>query len=86
MTSKTTKGRRSPDWISKEVALMYDVTPRYVNQIRNGKGKGHGKDKFIMDSVMDLIEAKTRIVVEVKKLIPFDKEAKRNPKKLGQLK
>lgn len=66
-TTANKLNKKRDDWASI-VAEMYDVTPGYVRQVRNGDRN----NEEILATIMDLVEGKEKLVEAVKKLVPID--------------
>ena len=81
MSFNPRKKRRKPDWVSEATANAHEITPREVNNVRNGERK----NEAVLETVMELIEGHNKLIEEVTARVRFDKSAQKNTKSYGDL-
>lgn len=81
MPAKPNKSVRKRDWVTEKAAEVTGFSEDYVRKVRSGERN----NDTVMIAVMELIEGNKKLVEEVKKVVPFNKKAKSNPRKYGDL-
>lgn len=76
MADKTSKFNRKRDDLATIVASIHGCSPDLVRKVRNGERD----NEAILTTLMELTEGKTKLIAEVKRLIPFDKATVKRPK------
>jgi hypothetical protein len=77
MANKSQKLERKRDDVASTVALIHGVTPDYVRKVR----RGDRNDEPILNSIMDIIEGRTKLLQEVKELVKLDENTAKRDRK-----